>query len=62
LLSRFIERVPYGQGDEQENEETLEPFQGGAPEVVGDIVVHNPVSLHVDKASSIRCVVTEFLV
>jgi hypothetical protein len=32
------------------------------PEVVGDIFVHNPVSPHVDKASSIRCLVMEFLV
>ena len=56
------EQVPHGQGDEQEDEEALEPFQGGVPEVVGDIFVHNPVSPHVDKASSIRCLVMEFLV
>ena len=36
-----------------DDEESLKPFQGGPPELVGDVVVPKPVSLHIDQVDSI---------
>jgi hypothetical protein len=52
FLSRFIEQVPHGQCDEQEDKESLKPLQGGAPKVVSGGVSVGPKMRLVTRVSS----------
>ena len=52
------EQVPYCQGNEEQDEEPLEPLQGSAPEVVDSAISYVSVGIHAVKIRDLGCEMT----